>query len=984
MVNNKTRYCKTVSQSTGANYVTWSNLNNIKTSSSGAYAVSSVLIKKKGASPNRPSSITCTDFDFNLPVGAEPTRVIVEYSHKKTGGSDVSSKYPNHMCNIAAPTISLVGVSGFSGKGTAPTTDFELRKKSFNVTGKLSRNQINSSSFGCKVDYPRNSNDYNGYMSVGYVRVTVEYKNSSYKVNVKRVNGGYNGDDYTIQLSITNVNGTGYNPQLTLSSPLGFSYKSSKGRGGFRMVSARSFTWDPKLGRKIGTSSINVTFGTDVSFPSGSDSYTGLFELSERLHGTTGSLSAVIKKKPPSEGTETEPESETITEETSTQDRFNHVTVDEEFEFIFHLTDEEMAEYGGSLIVYSDEFEEKVGNSWYGLTNGVVISPAQLTGNDVTLTLKATTTGLGSVDFKKVVYPEDVDICSFQFDIAPAESDLSVPFASLLTLSEEELDRLGSGYSYVAQTYLKHTTEDTFVRDWYKNNRIGVFNNPIEENITITTEEIDGETIEIITDTTDYTNLTQEEIINHAEYWSNTVSEVNEYDNLECEFPYNEDYPLYIIFTGDYPETTTYGYDEGNIKYTDPAIIEKTVYKEREDTGNYPLPIKNLITNDLTSTISIEDNNTSTPVIIYNYGLDDGYGSDENKIIRGFEVSGEISQTDEVVLTATLTNTEGISGQRSIILNPLDNDEETSFKLGGLGDLWGFKSTEIKELEDWEIQVVLNNILMEDVINANYGGITFTIYVEQLEPQNINVKVDDEDLSYYGAFIEDVVIPEGLDTNTSLLSIDGTDTNDAYRQNIREKTITLTLTIDDCDLKTNTDMLRQLTKLLINDRDEYNRPIPRHIQFSHYPDIYFEYIMEKSMDITNEAGGYTVKAELVVPAGTGYTVETSATNVYGFVQGLAAINPIITLKPQGDEITIKELISEQTFTMGYSGDWQSGIVEINCEDRIVLLKTSEDDNYPLDISKYVDFNSDWFRLHGEYSFSSTGCVIRTVEYQERW
>ena len=83
-------------------------------------------------------------------------------------------------------------------------------------------------------------------------------------------------------------------------------------------------------------------------------------------------------------------------------------------------------------------------------------------------------------------------------------------------------------------------------------------------------------------------------------------------------------------------------------------------------------------------------------------------------------------------------------------------------------------------------------------------------------------------------------------------------------------------------------------------------------------------------------------------------------------------------------IEINELVSSQRFSMGYDGDWQSKIVELDCANRIAYLKTNEDDTQPIDISKYVDFNSDWFSLHGEYSFSGTNCVIRRVEFQERW
>lgn len=1000
MSNTNAKYATQVSQSTGGRFVSWSNLNNIRNAAKESYAVSSVLIKGKSESPNRPSTVSCTGFGFNLPVGAEPTKVTIEYNHKKNKGSNWTDM-GKEICNIPAPTISLLGVSGFSSKGVAPGMDFIMRKKTFNVTGKLKRSDINSANFGVKIDYPANTNNYNGWLSLGYVRIIVEYTPSRYSVSVKKVTGGYNGDDYIVQLTISNVNRTSYKPTLTLSSPAGFSYKSSgTGTGTITQRSARSFTWDPKLPSK-GSVSINVTFSTNVTFPTGSSSYVGIFTLAESLNGTSGSLNAVITPRPPGVDTEDEPQTEDITVETTDQLRLNHSKKQEEFQFTFQLTDDEWdliyeSEQEGYPIIDGPIFkvtdEEDLlkiyDNNWVMIGNDRTVE-FDSTSHTSTALLKGDSVGTTSLRFD-AYYTVDVSgvsvevvrtIATFLFEVEPNEEDLTIPFFTYLEPTGEELDRLGSGFPYIIQAYLKHTTTDEYERDWYKNNRIGVFNNPIEANITVETIEVDGEPVDLVVDVTDYNNLSDDEIFENAEYWSEAPTTVNEYNNMECEFTYNENYPLYIIFTGDYLEAEDYGYDGGDITYTEPCIVEKTVYNMREHTGNYPIPIKNIITNEGDSAeVTIPVLDTTTPVIIYDYPLEDGYGNNEDLSIRGIQIDGTLQQTDELVIQATLTTPDGISGTRSIILD-VDKD---SFTLGGLGDLWGFQPTELINLEDWELQMSINNLLNDETTTINYGDITLTLYTETVLKQNINISVEGEDLSFYGCFTEDVIIPEGLETDTAYLSIDGTDMNDAYRQNIREKDITLELSLGECDYQTSTDMLRQLAKLLVNERDEYNRPIPKRIEFTHYPDVYFEYVMEKPLDITKEISGYNIKATLTIPNGTAYDKEDTTTNINGNVQGLAKINPIITILPQSEEINITETISGQSFNMGFDGDWQSYIVEINCIDREVLLKTSEDDNYPINISKYVDFNSDWFNLHGEYSFSSTGCVIRTVTFTERW
>ena len=225
-------------------------------------------------------------------------------------------------------------------------------------------------------------------------------------------------------------------------------------------------------------------------------------------------------------------------------------------------------------------------------------------------------------------------------------------------------------------------------------------------------------------------------------------------------------------------------------------------------------------------------------------------------------------------------------------------------------------------------------------------------------------------------------IPEGLETDTSFLTIDGTDTNDAYRQNIREKKITIEFNLSNCDLQTSTNMLRQLTKLFVNEKDQYNRPIPKRLQFTHYPTDYFEYIMEEPFDVDTEITDYKVKATLTIPSGTSYSLDDTVTNTVGNANGLAAINPIIHFRPSDSNIQIKETISEQSFQMGYSGNWSDYVIELDCEDRRVYLIKDEDTK--VDISKYVDHNSDWFRLSGEFEFEGINCTILTVTFNERW
>lgn len=1131
MVESLVKYPNSVTQTTGGSYVTFSNISNIKNSSTTSYAESSTNIKAKNSSPNRPSTVSCSNFSFNLPTGAEIVDVTVYYRHVKL-------KVGSTVCNIPAPTISLLGVSGFSGKGSAPTTTTTSFTKTFSGSA-LTRAVVNSSSFGVKIDYPANTNSYEGKVRIIYVRLLLHYKLPSYTVSVKKAEGGYNKEEYAVECSISNKNLTSYNPTLTLSAPAGFSYKRAEGTGTATKVNNRTITWNPSLTSKTGTSTIRMVFDTDVTYPAGTSTYTGTFTLVESLNSTTGNLTATITDRPVTEE-ETSPDAPPVIDDETPTPEATTVIKNEEFYYEMVLTDSEYEElvdlvyehqaflriWGNkgsitdpteyedtSTFLIKDEF-----NTWAAYRT---VAYTSLDSNhSILLNCKARNLNEDKLVVDIMYYtisgtdliPHYIRFREYPINIVPLEEDLTTPFLSILEPTEEECDRLGNGYSYICQSDMKHSTTDTFNRDWYKNNRVGIFNNRLKpiitdvgttsnhndiwtlSNATLTRNASDStllettatgyamnnsynkippnsvvefdicqtdgasnsapiyirndgggtslssitydnlgasigdwvhikmvfnntDTITVYSDklsesftktlsatSTNYRvmfycggdmttikfknfvvypvidNLSSQQIFENAEYWSNTTAGLNDYNSVECEFTYNSDYPLYVLMTGDYPEATTYGFDIGEVSFTEPCIIEKNSYNGRETNGNYPIHIENLLSDTDMSTITLQANETGTPVRLYDFPLSDDYGTNEELAIRGIQVTGTLESTDNLIVYAKLIKPNGEIGQRSIVLNTNDTND---FSIGELGDLWGFTTLQMTNLEDWQIELSASNILATGESYLNIQDVQIIFYIETIDKQQIRISIDGEDIAYYGAFIESVNIPEGLETDTSFITVDGTDMNDAYRQNIREKTIEIYFNISECDLKTSTDLLRQITKLFVNEKDQYNRPIPKRITFSHYPEDYFEYIMETPFEVSTEITDYNVTAKLTIPAGTSYSRTDTVTNTVGNANGLAALRPIITIQPSSANIEIKEALSEQSFNMTYTGDWTDKIVEINCDDRQVLLKDDADDD-GIDISKYVDHNSDWFRLSGEFNFEAINCVIRTVSFNERW
>ena len=960
-----TKYAGVISQSTGGKFAQFSNLANLKNNVEGSWATTT-NIKGKSGSPNRPSTLSFTGFSFGLPTGAEVSKVTITYRHRKTGS-----------CTIGAPTISLLGVSGFSSKGVAPSkTSMTTSTKTFTGSA-LTRTVVNSSSFGVKVDYPTNSGTGEGTISVSYVRITVEYKVPSYSLSIKKVSGGYNNEKYTIQCSISNKNLTAYSPTLTLTAPTGFSFSSASG-GSYTRVNARTITWNPQLSKSIGTATLDMEFDVNVTYPVGSSSYTGTFTLVESLYSTTKNFSATITERPPTPSEDVDPDEPLPDGGTAGVEQETVVEVVSGNEFKLDLTNlinstipDTTAYYKYTLLFYnahSDNISYDGNYNAKGMLDSTTAlyefrNPNMISGSPTDFPINGnwsmTDKGMHQIDIIRTSYSSgspstEIRVATFYINVIPSEDDLTVPFFTILEPSEEEYNRLGSGYTYIAQADIKHTITDTIGRDWYKNNRIGVFNGPVANDTT------------------------EEDIFNGATYWSKATGGLNTYENCECEFTYDSQYPLYILLTGDYPEAEDYGYDMGTIKYDTPCIVEKEVYNSREASGNYPVPINALLDNEEPSIITLAPNESTKGTILYDLPLEDDFGTNEDYAIRGIQVRADIDSTDNLVIYAKIHSPSGEIGQRSIVLN--GNEEE--IVIGGLGDLWGFTTLQLTNLDEWELELSASNLLNSGDSEIVFNNVNITFYLETVEKQQIRVTIDGEDIAYYGAFIEKVDIPEGLETDTSFLTIDGTDTNDAYRQNIREKKITIEFNLNNCDLQTSTNMLRQLTKLFTNEKDQYNRPIPKRLQFTHYPTDYFEYIMEEPFDVDTDITDYNVKATVTIPSGTSYSLDDTVTNTVGNANGLAAINPIIHFRPSDTNIQIKETLTEQSFQMGYSGDWQNYTIELDCDDRRVYLIKDEDTK--VDISKYVDHNSDWFRLSGEFEFEGINCTILTVTFNERW
>jgi len=667
-------YPQTVTQTTGGKYATFDSLANIKNNATGKYAVTK-RIKGKSESPNHPSTVSCTNFKLNLPTGARVTSVKVEYRHDL---QPYNSKYPS----INAPTISLLGVSGYSTKGKAPNKSLTTRSVTFKPkkSTDFSSAKLNSNGFGFKIDYPKNANANSGYLRISFVRITVNYKTPSftlaYSANPKmpEQNGKVN-----VSLKASNKNLTDYTPTITITTPAGFTLKNTptmQNGSTWTKVNNRTYLWKPKFTSKIGSMTLGLSFDVNVS---GTLPVSATFEAVESLTGATGVLTVNVVEATPDSTSEDDEDSqkEMDADEQNPISTTHPKMIVKNGETIIvdlHTTRESMwsgAPEGTGMVMAVD------GTSEYTMENIEVASDEEFTHiysplspyylaipyedfTDGYLQVYVRINKMGSGAFIFFMDYVGTWLSRYRVEVTPLESELSTCFLTLLRLSGEEVNRLGDGYPYTVQSDMKLTTNEEYVRDWYKNFRLGVFNNPIEENVTrtldywttdettnttinipisidveehnsvditasdliLTIDETDytfnseetktipittnsfiavatkntsdtasytveiedytktyninfnaeeNKTEEVIHDTTDYDTLTNEQIFNNAEYWSSTIAGLNTSNNVTTDFTYEEDYPLYILITGDYPEGDPYN---NTVTYNEPCIIE--------------------------------------------------------------------------------------------------------------------------------------------------------------------------------------------------------------------------------------------------------------------------------------------------------------------------------------------------------------------------------------------------------------------------
>lgn len=941
------KYAKNISQSSGTFipgrnpkiYRQFTNLNALK-NDDGTYASCDNIGGKNGTWP-RPSTLYFRDFGFNIPSYAKIKKIVIGYGHNKISYS--RNSYPS----INAPLITLTNVSGCSERGYAVPVNYARFTKTYNVSP--SPNQVNSYNFGVNLDYPINANTNPGGMKVGYVWIEITYDDLKFSINsniVKSKEKYYVDDLVEVQLNLANLSQAriDYDASVNITLPAGVEYDSKVGgNGSLTKNNASNIVWVSNMGSNY-KSSVILRFkctsigNKTITF---TESSTGIIT---RLTLKVEEDQLKIMVDSPDYGVEDEKFLLKLTAKTNAPQTDAGL-------IYFHLPEELNIDsfFNPSatlnFFVNDDglevwEWEPQLGNTTVDECN-----------------IYVTAVQPGTFTYYINTSPNFTENNAYTIKIKP--KNLTLPFLSKIVVNDEIRGRMEHGIKYTLVSFMKIVLENTAVEldDYAYNFKMGFFNGPIPEN------EAD---------------FTEEYMLANSIFSDSTI-EPNTLTKKSLEFVFDENNPLILIFTGEYLELNHV--ENVSVEFTDPILAETVFYTGIEEPGLFPTPLKSLIENEEFAVTELESLKETNRIRIYDYQMG-GLETRDNIVIQGLKVNFTVNTNNDCSLLLKVITPNGAVGERSININ--EGTEEIS--IGGKFDLFGLNFEDYQDLDYLELELVELNPFHHDTY-LEINNVYLSFYYMTLPDYNIRAYVNGVDCRYYNMFITNVQIPAATDNNVKYIDVDGTDSNIAYRSNIKGKEIKIEFSVLGCDLEETSLFLERIGNLFRNKRNEFNKPKLNTVEFSHYPGRVWDFILEDAIEADIEISDYSGDIKLVVPSGTSRSKEALITNAQGTNQGIGKVTPIVQVIPLSDTVTITETVTGQNMIIRDENLSAAEVIIIDCENRSVQKVVKAEDgklNYT-DITNKIDFNSKWFLLEGEYRFSGgESANIQAVKFYERW
>ena len=148
--------------------------------------------------------------------------------------------------------------------------------------------------------------------------------------------------------------------------------------------------------------------------------------------------------------------------------------------------------------------------------------------------------------------------------------------------------------------------------------------------------------------------------------------------------------------------------------------------------------------------------------------------------------------------------------------------------------------------------------------------------------------------------------------------------------------------------------------------------------FDHLDDREYRFVRIKEFDDKYLGGSYYATIELLIPDGTTFDISDTVSGPNGYSPSSIAVTPTIYyLSKTAGNMVITERSMNQMLMINTPLIKNNSKITIDNRNRKVFLEDT------IDITNYVDFNSTWFKLRGDYNFNTTTGKILEVAYKIR-
>lgn len=923
------------------NYQQWYNLTNLSKSGSVAECGkretgnSPLVIGSKAGSFKKPAPLTLTGFDFDLPNGTKVEKVIVHYAHQKHSVS--ASQGASTYISIGGAKFTLLGTDkSLTGKAV-PTT---YTHNTLEFTG-VTLNQINSSNFGLKIEYPANTNGNTGTITLGDVFIEVLISTPRITVTASTPNTKLvKGTRFDVTFEVTRLESLAFSPECVIEWDEGLVYvQKVEGVGSLTANGEdNSYDWNS-------TFSTSNTNKTKLKFRCDKTGTLNL-KITDTFNNKTYTLPITV-----------------INYETTVSTTLNKSNVpfkvneQTNYDISIQTTNPDLTSQSLkiSLPLGTDIVNFSTLQKSYGATKTNTSTNTELTLtakiNNSKATIPMSVKFVNSGTYTQIISIGSTSMNQVSFIVQGTEMG-KLGF-SRIKIPEEITENLGKGIQYVILTLARYVNSSNGTVKNYKNNfRVGTFHN--------------SETL-----------VNNEEKFVQNVVWNGTIA-TKSYVVMRNYIRYNPDYPLYFVYSHHYTGdaiTPQLKYD-----FSEPVMIEFKHYKTMVEYKDFPKPITALLGNSDYAICTVEPLETTAPILLYDFDSGGVFGMEEF-ICQGITINGNYNTSHDVELRFEL-RVDGKTGFRNKILTKGSG----KFTIGSKYDLFGFIPHDLRQnMDNMELWLTVFNPYSEEVL-VELNNINLTISYFITNTGGYGFEVDGERSEEYGIYFTDFDYNVGTENNLHMYQVPGTDDTIPYRMNVTSKDISLEISLDDCDIKETAYLVDKVVKLFTNVRSKLtNKPEPKSIIFDIMPDRRFWWIRKDSIESDWGAGTFDGKIKLVIPSGTAQSIAKTVTGSSGANNGTVAVTPVVkAICNSTDDLYITERYRDQSVIIKNEGDIKIGdiITIYNEQPHKVTLKSNS--TAEKDITHLVDYSTTWFSLHKEYKFESDNCIITSVEFYEEW